>query len=221
MDTVSVPPRLGTRRRQPTQMLGTADRLVEAAEAILAESGLEGLSLREIARQAGVTHGAPLRHYPSFSALLAEVAARGFRVLDEAVESAAASVAPGARPTERLAAGARAYLDCAVARPGVFALMFRPELLDASHPGFARDSQRAFEQLVRLVRNAQDAGWHTKHDTRQLAGSVWAAIHGLASLWVHGAYVGAVPKTPLDVAFDTTIELMFGEPIRPASRRRR
>ena len=215
-----MPPRLATRRRSTTPALGTADRLIEAAEAILAESGLEGLSLREIARRAGVTHGAPLRHYPSFSALLAEVAARGFRVLDEAVERAAASVAPGAEPTDRLAAGARAYLDCAVARPGVFALMFRPELLDASHPGFARDSQRAFEQLVRLVRNAQDAGWNTARDTRQLAGSLWAAVHGLASLWVHGAYAGVIPKTPLNVAFDTTIELMFQEPMRPISRRR-
>jgi len=202
-------------------MLGTADRLVGAAEAILAERGLEGLSLREVARRAGVTHGAPLRHYPSFSALLAEVAARGFRVLDEAVESAAASVAPGAGPTDRLAAGARAYLDCAVARPGVFTLMFRPELVDASHPGFAHDSQRAFEQLVRLVRNAQDSGWHSARDTRQLAGSLWAAVHGLASLWVHGAYAGVLPKTPLDVAFDTTIGLMLGEPSRPTSRRRR
>ena len=212
--------KLAIRRRVPTQVLGTADRLVEAAEAILEESGLEGLSLREIARQAGVTHGAPLRHYASFSALLAEVAARGFRVLDEAVERAAASVAPGAEPTDRLATGARAYLDCAVARPGVFALMFRPELLDASHPGFARDSQRAFEQLVRLVRNAQDAGWNTARDTRQLAGSLWAAVHGLASLWVHGAYAGVIPKTPLNVAFDTTIELMFQVPMRPISRRR-
>jgi len=216
-----MPARLATRRRPQTQALGTADRLVEAAEAILAESGLEGLSLREIARQTGVTHGAPLRHYPSFAALLAEVAARGFRVLDEAVESAAASVAPGAGPTDRLAAGARAYLDCAVARPGVFALMFRPELLDTNHPGFTRDSQRAFEQLVRLVRNAQDTGWHTARSTRQLAGSLWAAVHGLASLWVHGAYVGVLPKTPLDVAFDTTIDLMLGEPSRPTSRRRR
>ena len=216
-----MPARLVIRRRPPTQVLGTAERLVEAAEAILAESGLEGLSLREIARQAGVTHGAPLRHYASFSALLAEVAARGFRVLDEAVESAAASVAPRAGPTDRLAAGARAYLDCAVARPGVFTLMFRPELIDASHPGFAHDSQRAFEQLVRLVRNAQDSGWHSARDTRQLAGSLWAAVHGLASLWVHGAYVGVLPKTPLDVAFDTTIGLMLGESSRPTSRRRR
>jgi AcrR family transcriptional regulator len=216
-----VPARLVIRRRPPTQVLGTAERLVEAAEAILAESGLEGLSLREIARQAGVTHGAPLRHYASFSALLAEVAARGFRVLDEAVESAAASVAPGAGPTDRLAAGARAYLDCAAARPGVFTLMFRPELIDASHPGFAHDSQRAFEQLVRLVRNAQDSGWHSARDTRQLAGSLWAAVHGLASLWVHGAYAGVLPKTPLDLAFDTTIDLMLGESSRPTSRRRR
>ena len=216
-----MPTRPALRRRAPTLALGTSDRLIEAAEAILAEDGLAGLSLREIARRAGVTHGAPLRHFPSYAALLAEVAARGFRVLEAAVERAANSVAPGAGPVDRLAAGGRAYVDCAVARPGVFELMFRPELLDTHHPGFASDSQRAFEQLVRLVRSAQDAGWNTARDTRQLAASVWAVVHGLASLWVQGTYAGVVPKTPLDVAFDTTIELMLGTSTQPASRRRR
>jgi AcrR family transcriptional regulator len=215
-------PRTALRRRPPAlpSGAGLADRLVDAAEEILAERGLEGLSLREVARQAGVTHGAPLRHYPSYAALLAEVAARGFQTLDDAVESAAAAVAPGAGPTARLAAGARAYLDCAIARPAVFALMFRPELLDASHGSFLRDSEGAFEQLVRLVRGAQDGGWHTRRDTRQLAGSLWASIHGLASLWSHGAYAKAVRNPSFDAALESILALLIGE-TAPTARRRR
>ena len=217
-----MPPRAALRRRTPAPraVTGLADRLVEAAEEILAEEGLEGLSLREVARRAGVTHGAPLRHYPSYAALLAEVASRGFRTLDAAVESAAAAVAPGAGPTARLAAGARAYLDCAIAKPALFALMFRPELIDASHGTFLRDSHAAFEQLVRLVRGAQDGGWHTARDTRQVAGSLWAAIHGLASLWAHGAYALAVRDTSFDAALESMIELLIGESASNPRRRR-
>jgi AcrR family transcriptional regulator len=200
------------RRRAPRRAAPAAlsDRLIDAAEAVLAEQGLEGLGLREVARRAGVTHGAPLRHYPSFAALLAEVAARGFERLAESVEARASAVAPGAGARARLAAAARAYFDCALARPGRFALMFRPELVDTSQPRFARESKAAFEQLVRLVRAAQDAGWQTGHDTRPLAGAVWAAIHGLATLWVQGAYAGAVGKTSALDALAITVELTLG-----------
>jgi AcrR family transcriptional regulator len=189
-----------------------ADRLVEAAEAILAEEGLEALTLRAIARRAGVTHGAPLRHYPSLAALLSEVAARGFRALVAAVEAAETALPPGADGPARLAAAARAYVGCAVARPGVFALMFRPELLDVAAPRFARDSQAAFAQLERAVRAAQDGGWRTAAPTRRLAGALWASIHGFASLWTQGAYQGVVRAPSLDAALDDLVGLLLAEP---------
>ncbi len=215
-----MPARLAIRRRPPAPTLGTADRLIEAAETLLAESGLEGLSLREVARRAGVTHGAPMRHFPSFAALLAEVASRGFKSLDAAVAKAAASIAPGAAPTARVAASARAYVDCAIERPALFALMFRPELVDATHGTFLRDSHGAFEQLVHVVRGAQDGGWHTARDTRQLAGSLWASIHGLASLWSHGAYALAVRDSSFAAALESMLELTLGEAAPTTGRRR-
>jgi len=187
-----------------------SERLVRAVDELLDEDGLVGLSLREVARRAGVTHGAPLRHYASFATLLSEVAARGFRTLADAVDEAAAAVPAGAGPTARLAAGARAYLDCAMKSRGRFALMFRPELLDPRHEVFARESRNAFEGLVRLVRAAQDAGFRTDADTRRLAGSLWASMHGLASLWVHGAYTGPVPGVSLDDAMTDLIALVLG-----------
>jgi AcrR family transcriptional regulator len=197
------------RRREPEPL---PERLVEAVEKILEEDGLVGLSLREVARRAGVTHGAPLRHFPSFATLLAEVAARGFRTLAAAVESAAASVPAGGGATARLEAAARAYLACAIERPERFALMFRPELLDPTHEGFAREGRAAFDGLVRQVRGAQDAGWRTDADARVLAGSLWASIHGFASLWAQGAYAGAVQGVSLEDATTSLIDLLLGAP---------
>lgn len=194
-------------------------RLVQVALELLAEGGVEGLSLRRIARRAGVSHGAPLRHFRSAADLLAEVAARGFRQLSEAVEESSARLAPGAGPVARLAAAGRAYVGGAVANPGLFALMFRPEELDVENASFRRHAGEAFEQVVRHVRAAQDAGWQPQRDTRLLAGCVWAAVHGLASLWSQGALAGPVPDATLEAALETTLDLVLGDRREPAPSR--
>ncbi len=184
------------------------ERLVQVALDLLANEGIERVSLRRIARRAGVSHGAPLRHFPSLSALLAEVAARGFRLLSEAIEQAGARLPPGAGARARLEAAGRAYVGVAVENAALFALMFRPDRLDRDNAAWQRESATAFEHLVRLVRGAQDAGWHPQGDTRVLAGSVWASVHGLATLWAQGAFAGAVPGASLDDALDTTLNLV-------------
>ena len=203
-----MPPRPA--RRPPPPPL--AERLVQVTEGLLAREGIEGITLRRIARGAGVTHGAPLRHYRSYGTLLAEVAARGFRSLSAAVDREAGLLQPGAGPRARLAAAARAYLRSAVGNPGLFALMFRPEILDRDHEGFRRDAEEAFEQLVRLVRAAQDAGWNPDVETRRLAGALWSSVHGLASLYAQGAYPAVVPGTSLEDALDATLRLVLGTP---------
>ncbi|HXK21998.1 MAG TPA: TetR/AcrR family transcriptional regulator [Myxococcota bacterium] len=199
-------------RRKPSGPLD--ERLVDIAEELLDRDGLEALSLRRIARRAGVSHGAPLRHYPSLAALLSQVAARGFRLLSETIDKSAAQLPSGAGPWARLSAAGRGYVELAVARPGLFALMFRPEALDPQNAELARASADAFEQLVRLVRAAQDAGWRAEHDTRLLAGCVWAAVHGLALLWAQGAFsvAAAASGATLDDALRTTMQLVHGDP---------
>jgi AcrR family transcriptional regulator len=198
-----------SRRRRPAGA-PLPERLVAVVDELLEQDGVAALTLREVARRAGVTHSAPLRHYRSFSRLLAEAAAAGFRELEAAVDAAAAAVPARSGATARIAAAARAYVGCAVKRPGRFALMFRPDLLDASHPGFARDASGAFEQLVRLVRGAQDAGWRSDAETRRLAGSLWAGVHGLATLWLQQSYAYAVRVPSLDDAVSDLIELFTG-----------
>jgi AcrR family transcriptional regulator len=200
---------MAARPAPPALSLGLAERLVDVTEQLLAREGIEAVTLRRIARRAGVTHGAPLRHYRSLATLLSEVAARGFQMLSRAVEAEAAAVPAGQGPGARLAAGARAYVGCAVANPALFALMFRTDALDPDHETFARDSRAAFEQLVHLVRAVQDAGWRSAQDTRRLAGSLWALMHGLATLFSQGAYGVVVPDTSLDQALGVTIDLIL------------
>jgi AcrR family transcriptional regulator len=175
---------------------------------LLAEQGLEDLSLRRIARRAGVSHAAPARHFRSHADLLAEVAARGFSLLSEALRKCDAQLPADASPQRRLAAAARAYVDCALANPALFALMFRPESLDVGNAAYVRESREAFEALLQRVGAAQQAGWHAEVDTRRLAGSMWASVHGLASLWAQGAYQGPIPGASLDDALSTTLELI-------------
>lgn len=198
--------RPATRTSDPDTRLD--ERLVQSALALLAEDGIEGLTLRRLARRAGVSHGAPARHFRSLKDLLAEVAARGFALLSEAIEKSGAQVPAEAGPMARLAAAARAYLDCAVENAALFALMFRTDALDPTNASFAREAPAAFDQLVRHVRAAQQQGWHADLDTRLLAGSLWASVHGLATLWSQGAFQGAVPHASIDDAIAITLELV-------------
>lgn len=85
--------------------------------------------------------------------------------------------------------------------------MFRPERLDGDVPELVEESLVAFEQLVVLVRGAQDDGWRSKEDTRVLAGSLWAAAHGLATLWAQGAIQGATGNDSLEKAVTSMLDL--------------
>ena len=186
------------------------DRLVQVALELLAEEGIEALTLRSLARRAGVSHGAPARHFRSLSDLRAEVAATGFRLLSEAIEKSDAPLSPDAGPMPRLAAAGRAYVECALAHPGLFALMFRTGDLDPDNESLKRDSSTAFDRLLDHVRVAQAAGWQAGRDSRVLAGSMWASVHGLATLWAEGAYQGAISHASLEDALMMTMDLAAG-----------
>ena len=131
--------------------LPTRDHLVATARQLLDAEGLEPLTLREIARRGGVSHGAPLRHFPSLAALMAAVAAAGFRDLITSVDAAVAEAAPDATALDRLAAAGRGYVRFASGSPGVFALMFHPDRVDvATTPTIVKPARR---------RSASSWGW--------------------------------------------------------------
>lgn len=146
---------------------------VEAGIRLVQEEGPDAVTIRGVARIAGVSHTAPLHHFHDRHELLDAVADRGFDLLLERLDG---SLAPTAGPTEALRAYGMAYVDHAVEHPGLFALMFRP---DANLQGEA-----AYRRLIDLTARAQTAGEMPGHDPDALCLLLWATVHGLAGL--HG-----------------------------------
>src|SRR3954447_26121743 len=153
-------------------------RLVAAGGELLAEAGADALSPREIARRAGVSHGAPRRYFPTHQALLAAIAREGYRKLRTVV---AATIGDAeAEPRAALLALGRKYVEFARDEPGMFALMFRHDLLRGNNIGLREESTPLFGVLVELLERAGRA-----RPTAQAA-ALWAALHGIAQLWHWG-----------------------------------
>jgi AcrR family transcriptional regulator len=184
----------------------TRERLVRAARAHLDERRLDGLSLRAIARRAGVSHGAPLRHFPGVDHLLAAAAAQGFRELHAAVDDAVRE-SDGAGAPDRLAHAARGYARFATANPGVFELMFRHERQFGQDPELLEAGAVAFLQLVGLVTDAQAEGWWADVPPGEAAAVVWSLIHGIVSLWIPETLQGAVALTGITADLDRIVDL--------------
>jgi AcrR family transcriptional regulator len=147
-------------------------RLVAAGVELLAEGGTDALSLREIARRAGVSHGAPRRYFPTHQALLATIAREGYRKLGRLVAETIGDA--GASPREALLALGRRYVDFARDEPGMFALMFRHDLLRGNNIGLRDESTPLFGVLEELLQPTASAA------------ALWAALHGIAQLWHWG-----------------------------------
>lgn len=161
--------------------------LLEAAEVVLAERGAQGLTLREVARAAGVSHAAPYHHFASLDELLAAVAERGFVALGDAM--AAAVAVPDTR--ERLLRVAQAYVDAARAAPERFRLMFGPLLARKDeHPALKQAAQRAFGHVLAA------ASAHDPSQGASLALAGWSLAHGLSHLLIDGAFDGLPLRTP-------------------------
>jgi AcrR family transcriptional regulator len=145
--------------------------LIDATARIVAREGAAAVSLREVARVAGVSHNAPYRHFENLEALLAAVASEGFEAFRERLQQAAAK----ASPSRRKAALGRAYLDFALDNPRLYLLMFGPDLDKSLYPELEKTSQSAFAVLTNETA-AQGRGGHTR------AIGAWAFVHGLAHL---------------------------------------
>ncbi|MFD5393710.1 TetR/AcrR family transcriptional regulator [Streptomyces sp. NPDC127097] len=161
---------------------GLRARLVQAGVDLLAEEGVQALSLREIARRAGVSHGAPRRHFPTHLSLLSAIARQGFADLADKV----AAEVDGHRtdPRAQLMALGRGYLDFALTHPGMFELMFRHDLLESNHLGLRETSLPLFQTLVDLVSRAQP---QSDLPPPVIAGALWSNLHGIAQLWRWGS----------------------------------
>lgn len=150
---------------------------MRAAHEVIAERGVEQLSLREVARRLGVSHQAPYRHYPSRDHLLAEVMRRCFegfaRDLDQRERSEDPSI-------ELHSLGQR-YLAYAASHPLEYHLMFgTPWPEPASHPDLVRDAVHAFDVLRSVLRRVYGDRASTRERVDLQAMFIWSTMHGLA-----------------------------------------
>jgi AcrR family transcriptional regulator len=172
---------------------GLRARLVDVGVELVAGEGAQALTLREIARRAGVSHGAPRRYFPTHLELLSAIARRGFAELAERATAAAGHGSAPAR--EQLTELGRCYLKFALDNPGMYELMFRHDLLESGHLGLRDTSLPLFGRLVELVGQVRPDA-----DARLVAGALWANLHGVAQLWGWGSLqlaTGAEDFTPL------------------------
>ena len=182
---------------------------------MLRESGLEALTLRGVARAAGVSQTAPYRHFADRAALLAGVAEDGFRRLHaRMVRAVTTPTPPGSTERSGLQRLALEYLRFAIEHPAEYRLMFGDELAGRAPGALPGSFGEARESVFALLRGGivrlQQMGLVRDGDPAAIALSAWALVHGLAMLTLDGQVqrVGAPP--PEELAITATNLMMSG-----------
>ncbi|MFI6296602.1 TetR/AcrR family transcriptional regulator [Nonomuraea sp. NPDC050790] len=161
---------------------------LRAARELLEEDGSAGLSLRAVARRAGVSPTAPYRHFADRDALISAVAAQGYRELTEHL----AAAHPAPRTPDDLADIAIAYVRFALERPAMFKIMFA-EPCDPTSQERAAAITAISGYLHDIVRRTFPA-----RQPEPLANALWALVHGLAFLHLDGKFDISTPQQAAD-----------------------
>lgn len=178
--------------------------IVEAALKLIAKHGPRGFSLSEAARLAGVSVGAPYRHFVDKEALFSTVAAQGFIDLCDRIE-AAVEMSPE-DPRKRLVAIGTAYVRFAVERPSHFQVMFDSAIHRRKNPAVDVPAGRCFQILSATVQQAA-----VRKDVRSvetLTAAVWALMHGHAMFAMDDSFTNMEFKTGTDTLVHNSLELL-------------
>lgn len=166
--------------------MDVARAVLDAAIEIIATDGPDQVSMREVARRAGVSHQAPYHHFTDRAGIFAAISEEGFRTFtDEIRRTFDASSDP-------LADCLRAYVGFALAHPGHFRVMFRSDICGIrTHQATQTEADGAFLALLDLsARVGADAA---PGDALALAVAIWSQAHGLATLLVDGPLADKLP----------------------------
>lgn len=165
--------------RQNALKLDLKEACVAAAHEVIAERGVEGLSLRDVARKLQVSHQAPYRHFPSRDHLLAEIMRRCFDQFAQYLDERP----PADSPHVDLAHMGERYLQYAASHPLEYRLMFgTPWPEPAEHPELVKHAVHAFDVLRNVLR-AMHAGNDNREEIADLdALFIWSSMHGMASI---------------------------------------
>lgn len=164
------------------------EALVDAAQCLISEVGVNGLSLRQVAKHAGVSQAAPYHHFPNKEALLAEVALRGFTELTTGMR---ATLTQHDDPRDRMIALGRVYVAFGAANPAVYLLMFGSEHCPGEDfPMLQQTANETFGLLLEAIASGQRAGVFAGDEPVSAGLATWSAVHGLVTL-LHAKFQGA------------------------------
>jgi AcrR family transcriptional regulator len=193
------------------------EALLKAAEKVLEHDGLQGLTLRAVAREAGVSHAAPTHHFGDLTGLLSELAAIGFRQFNAAMAAAGSS---GPSPLDKAMAKAKAYVAYARAHPGMYGLMFRNERLDMTRPSLREAAHAAFAGLAGAIgasRHEQIAAEALSLDQAAAIARAWSQVHGFTMLLLDGRLTDILHRLPEGTDAETLLDAMLRSTVgRPA-----
>ena len=185
------------------------DALLGAAERVLERDGLSGLTLRAVAREAGVSHAAPTHHFGDLTGLVSELAAIGFRQFNAAMAAASAS---SPLLIEKAFARAKAYVAYAQAHPGMYGLMFRTERLDMSRPALCEAAKASFAGLAGAIgasRHEHIAEKALSLDQAAAIARAWSLVHGFTMLLLDGRLSDIVRRLPKGTTAETLLDAML------------
>jgi AcrR family transcriptional regulator len=195
------------------------DALLEAAERVLERDGLSGLTLRAVAREAGVSHAAPTHHFRDLTGLVSELAAIGFRQFNAAM---AAADAVGTLPVEKAMAPAKAYVAYARAHPGMYGLMFRAERLDMTRPSLHEAASAAFAGLAGAIGASRHEQIHEDALSLEQAAAIaraWSLVHGFTMLLLDDRLSDILRRLPegtdAEILLDAMLKSTVGRPPGP------
>jgi AcrR family transcriptional regulator len=182
--------------------------IVEAALKLIAKRGPRGFALSEAARFAGVSVGAPYRHFVDKEALFSTVAAQGFVELRDRIE-AALEKSPD-NPRKRLVAIGTAYVRFATERPSHFQVMFDSAIHRRKNPDVDVPAGRCFQILAATVHQA--AVRKDVRSTETLTAAIWALMHGQAIFAIDDSFTNMEFKTGTDALVHDSLELLVETP---------
>ncbi len=182
------------------------EALLERAAEVIAERGIEALSLRGLARDLGVSHAAPGAHFADRRALLSELAKQGFEKSVEAMNAGAAAAGPD--PVARYRALGRSYVRFARDFPSYFRIINHPEV--QSHVDEAlREARAAWVTTLREgVEAARASGWHPEIDVETLLAFSCAAASGAAQILSDSGWSAHFDTDDLDALADDVLDLV-------------
>lgn len=191
------------------------DALLKAAKRVLERDGLARLTLRAVAREAGVSHAAPAHHFGDLTGLLSELAAIGFRQFNEAMAAAGAACAS---PGEKALARAKAYVAYAQAYPGMYGLMFRTERLDMSRPSLCEAAKASFAGLAGAIgasRHEEIQQEALSLDQGAAIARAWSLVHGFTMLLLDDRLSDILRRLPKGTDAEMLLEAMLRTMGRP------